>query len=52
MLPAMTREMGEIVVHRFSQRDLALPDTMGFQPQEFQVVEDGVVVLFGPKPRS
>ena len=52
LLPAMTREMGEIVVHRFSARELALPDTMGFQPQDFQVVEDGVVVLFGPKARS
>jgi hypothetical protein len=52
MLPSMTRNMGEVVLRKLTQRELALPDTMGLEPQEFQVVEDGVVVLFGPKPRS
>ena len=50
LLPEMTRNMGEIVLHRLTPRELALADTMGFQPQDFRVEEDGVVILFGPKP--
>jgi hypothetical protein len=49
MLPAMTRQLGDVVLHRFSERELALPDTMGFEPQEIQVRDDGLLVLFGPK---
>lgn len=52
LLPRMAREaVGEIVLHRFSARDLALPDTMGFEPDEIRVLDDGVMVLFGPKRR-
>ena len=52
MLPAMTRNLGEVVLRKLTQRELALPDTMGLQPQEFQVQDDGVLILFGPKPRG
>lgn len=52
LLPRMAREaVGEIVLHRFSARELALPDTMGFEPDEIRVLEDGLLVLFGPKQR-
>jgi hypothetical protein len=51
MLPALAGRLGEMVLHRFSPRELALADTMGFEPEEFQVVDDGLVILFGPKPR-
>jgi hypothetical protein len=49
----MAREaVGEVVLHRFAARELALPDTMGFEADEIRVVDDGVVVLFGPKQRQ
>lgn len=52
LLPAMARDaVGEIVLHRFAARELALPDTMGFEPDEIRVLEDGVLILFGPKQR-
>ena len=50
MLPRVASDLGEFVLHRFTQRELALPQTMGFEPQELTVVEDGLVVFFGPKP--
>src|SRR5690606_6624132 len=49
VLPALLREVGEIVLHRLTPRQLALPDTMGLAPQELQVVDDGLLVFFGPK---
>jgi hypothetical protein len=52
LLPRIAREaVGEVVLHRFSQRDLALADTMGLQPEQMTVVDDGLVVVLGPKPR-
>ena len=30
-------------------RELSLADTMGFEPEEFRVVDDGLTVFFGPK---
>jgi hypothetical protein len=51
VLPAMTRQMGDLVLHRFTERELALPDTMGFEPRELQVLDDGLLVVFGPKAR-
>jgi len=52
MLPRMAREaMAEVVLHRFTARELALPDTMGFEPETLTVVDDGVLVEFRPKPR-
>lgn len=51
-LPTITREaVGEIVLHTFSPGELALADTMGFEPEKLTVVDDGLVISFGPKPR-
>lgn len=49
MLPALAQQIGEVVLHRMSARELALPDTMGFEPGDLQVTGDGVTVLFRPK---
>jgi len=51
-LPAMAREaIGEVVLHQFSQGELALPDTMGFEPGTLTVLERGLLVEFAPKQR-
>jgi hypothetical protein len=51
VLPEVAREVvGEVVLHKFTQRQLALADTMGFEPEKVTVVEDGLVVVFAPKP--
>lgn len=42
---------GEVVLHRFTDRELALPDTMGFEPGNLAVLDDGVDIGFVPKPR-
>jgi len=52
VMPAISRQVGDVVLHRFSDRELALADTMGFEPQEIQVLDDGLLVLFGPKRPS
>jgi hypothetical protein len=50
LLPALMRDLaGEFVLHRFSERQLALPDTMGFAPEQLTVLDDGLLVVFGPK---
>jgi hypothetical protein len=50
ILPDMAREVAaELVLHRFTARELALPDTMGFEPGTVTVAEDGVVVAFRQK---
>ena len=50
LLPKMTRDaVGEFVLHRFSPRELALAETMGFEPETMTVVADGLVVIFGPR---
>jgi hypothetical protein len=52
VLPRVAREVvGEVVLHRFSARELALADTMGLEPDRLTVVDDGLVVEFGPKGR-
>lgn len=43
--------LGDIVLYQFSDRDLSLADTMGFAPEKLIVVDDGLLILFGPKPR-
>jgi hypothetical protein len=48
LLSGLMRQVDEVVLQRLSARDLALPEAMGLQPRELQVVEDGVLVLFGP----
>lgn len=51
VLPGITRDaVGEVVLHRFTARELALPDTMGFEPEKVTVVDDGLLVVFAPKP--
>lgn len=52
-LPGLAREaIGEIVLHQFTSRELALPEAMGFEPDTITVVEDGLSVGFGPKKRQ
>jgi hypothetical protein len=52
VLPEVAREaLGEVVLHQFTARDLALPDTMGFEPDRLTVVDDGLVVEFREKQR-
>jgi hypothetical protein len=52
VLPALAREaVGEVVLHRLSARELALADTMGFEPERLTVLHDGLLVEFGPKRR-
>jgi hypothetical protein len=51
LLPALAREaVGEIVLHRFTHSELALADTMGFEPDTITVESDGLLVTFAPKP--
>lgn len=51
LLPAMVREaLGEVMLHRFSERELALADTMGFEPRAFTVTHDGLLIEFAPRP--
>lgn len=40
----------EVVVHTLRPQDLALADTMGFQPGSVTVTEAGLVIGFVPKP--
>lgn len=49
-LPDAARDaIGEVVVHQFSDRELALPDTMGFEPGKLEVLDDGLLIVFQPK---
>jgi hypothetical protein len=51
VLPRLAREaMGDIVLHRFTPRELALADTLGIEPDAITVEHDGIVVGFVPKP--
>jgi hypothetical protein len=51
LLPQLVREaMLDVELHRFDARDLALADTMGFEPHEIVVLADGLLVTFAPKP--
>lgn len=50
LLPQLVRDaVGEVVLQRFDARDLALADTMGFEPDEIVVLGDGLLVTFAPK---
>lgn len=50
VLPRAARDaIGEFVLHQFTGKELALPDTMGFEPGKIEVVEDGLVIWFQPK---
>lgn len=49
-LRAAAREtLGELVLHKFLPRELALAETMGLEPKTLRVVDDGLLVLLGPK---
>ena len=50
ILPSVAREVAaELVLHRFTPRELALPDAMGLEPAFLTVAEDGVLVEFREK---
>lgn len=50
ILPGIASEIAaELVLHTFTSRELALPETMGFEPETVTVVEDGVLVVFHEK---
>lgn len=52
LVPGVAREVAaELVLHEFTPGELALPDTMGFEPGTLTVVDDGVLVEFREKPR-
>jgi len=40
------QSFGEVVLHRLSPRDLALPDSMGLQPGAITVTSQGLVIGF------
>ena len=39
----------DVVLHQVTDKELALPDTMGFEPGRIEVVDDGLVIWFQPK---
>ncbi|MBE7368918.1 DUF1439 domain-containing protein [Ramlibacter pallidus] len=47
----LSRMRGDVVLHRFTDRELALPDVMGFEPGNLIVLEDGLDIEFVPKQR-
>ncbi|HEX2544473.1 MAG TPA: DUF1439 domain-containing protein [Ramlibacter sp.] len=52
LLPALTKEMAaDLVLHRFTDQDLALANTMGFEPGPLTVLDDGLLVEFVPLTR-
>jgi hypothetical protein len=42
----------EVILHRFSRGELALADTLGFEPDKIAVEDDGLMIWFGPKARG
>ncbi len=51
-LPSIARQaIGEVVLHTFTPRDLAVADTMGFEPGRFTVQDDGLLVEFTERRR-
>jgi hypothetical protein len=52
LLPALSQDIAaEVVLHRFTPGELALPDTMGFEPRDVTVLDDGLLVTFAQKAR-
>ena len=50
VLAATARDaVGDVVLYQFSARELGVADTMGFAPEKLSVVDDGLLILFGPK---
>lgn len=51
--PALAEQsLQEVVLHRLSPQDLALPDTMGLQPGSITVTQEGLVIGFVNKPTA
>jgi hypothetical protein len=48
---SMRDAVGEIVLHKFTAKELGLADTMGLQPEKIVVLDDGLRVEFGVKGR-
>ena len=42
---------GELVLHRLKPSDLALPDSLGLEPDSITVIADGLVIGFAPAMR-
>jgi hypothetical protein len=42
----------ELVLHRFSREELAVPDLLGLQPETMTIEDDGVEIWFAPKRRG
>jgi len=52
LLPALSRDIAaDVVLHRFTPGELALPDTMGLEPRDVTVLDDGLLVTFAQKAR-
>jgi hypothetical protein len=41
----------EIILHRFTREELAMPDLLGLQPDQITVERDGLEIWFGNKPK-
>jgi hypothetical protein len=41
---------GEIVLHRLTDEELALPDAMGLEPETITVTAQGIAIGFAPRP--
>lgn len=46
---ALRGAVNEVVLHRFSAGELALPDLLGVRPDRIVVEDDGLAVWFAPK---
>lgn len=50
LLEGVARDaVSEVVLHRVSREELALPEALGFQPDKITVEGDGVVIWFAPR---
>jgi len=49
--PALAEQtLLEVVVHRMRTQDLALPDSLGLQPDSITVTSEGLTFGFEPEP--
>ena len=46
------QSLREVVLHQLRDKDLALADGMGLQPESITVTPRGLLVRFGTKPLS
>ena len=52
LMPQLSDSVGEVVLHRFTPGELGLPETMGLEPGEIQVLADGIEIFFRTRPPS